>query len=307
MDEAANEQQCGSSPSFSPPSEVREPAREDSDLAERKPMRSLHALLRRQATYLIDRTLHAELEVLLAQHASITDAHGRPAYVRNGYQPPRDLLTNLGPVRIRIPKVRSRIERPVIFRSTVARPYLRRSRSTISAAPARFLHGLGMGDLHAAIGALMGAEAAALPGPVMRRLAQQWEDEHSRWLTQSLAPLKRISLWLDSLDADDVQPQGAGSVMVAVAIDESAREQILSIARDSSETEQSWAQLLRGLRCRGMPAPMRVHANGKAPRAIAAATAAVYPETRTITERIEEETSQGVASRRHTPDMTERG
>ena len=48
MDEAASEQQCGPSPSFSPPWEVREPAREDSDLAERKPMRSLHALLRKQ-------------------------------------------------------------------------------------------------------------------------------------------------------------------------------------------------------------------------------------------------------------------
>src|SRR5262245_56791527 len=74
------------------------------------PHRSVHALLRKQAAHLIDWTLHAELEILLAQHATVTDAHGRPAYVRNGYQPPRDLITNLGPVRIRIPKVRSRVD-----------------------------------------------------------------------------------------------------------------------------------------------------------------------------------------------------
>ena len=97
--------------------------------------RSVHALLRRQAAHLIDCTLHAELEILLARHASITDAQGRPAYVRNGYQPPRDLVTNLGPVTIRIPKVRSRIDRPVVFRSALARPYLRRTRSVMLLPP----------------------------------------------------------------------------------------------------------------------------------------------------------------------------
>jgi hypothetical protein len=186
-----------------------------------------------------------------------------------------------------MPKVRSRIDPPVIFRSAVARPYLRRSRSTINAAPARFLHGLIIGNLHAAIGALMGPEAAALPGPVIRKLAQRWKDEHGRWLTGSLAPLRHISLWLDSIDTEDAQPQQMSTVMLAVAIDQSAREQILSIVHGCRETEHTWAQLLRGLRLRGMPAPLRVHAHGKAPRAIAAAAATVYPETTTITERID--------------------
>jgi len=74
-------------------------------------------------------------------------------------------------------------------------------------------------------------------------------------------------------ERDQAAPRLVNAHLSAADV-ESAREQILSIARDSSETEQSWAQLLRGLRCRGMPAPIRVHANGKAPRAIAAATAA---------------------------------
>ena len=242
--------------------------------------RSLQALLLGHAGRLIDWTLHAELEILLGQHASLTDEHGRAAYVRNGYQPPRDLLTNLGPVRIRIPKVRSRIDRPVIFRSALARPYLRRARIGVDGAAARFLRGLGAGDLHAAIAALMGPEAAALPGPVIRRLFARWEREHNRWLAGSLAQLRRPALWLDSIDGDDDLAHGNRCVLVAVAIDESAGQKILSIVQGSCRSEEIWTHLLRGLRNRGMEAPLRVHASAHASSRVAPAMAIVYPQAR---------------------------
>ena len=262
------------------PSE-RHPERiiEDVASASGKPRRSLQALLRRQAEHLIDWTLHAEVEILLAKHASMTDAGGRPAYVRNGYQPPRDLLTNLGPVRIRIPKIRSRVDRPVIFRSGLARPYLRRARIRVEGAPAHFLRGLSAGDLHAAIGALMGPEAAALPVSVIRRLTERWEGEHGPWLTGPLARLSGISLWLDSIDGGEEPPYGVGAVVLAVAVDQSEREQILAVAHGVRETEQSWTQLLHGLRSRGMPAPLRLLFGSSARSAKAAAAARVYPET----------------------------
>ena len=264
---------------FSAAEQDRERLTENVESTAGVPHRSLHALLRKQAAHLIDWTLHAELEILLAQHASVTDARGRPAYVRNGYQPPRDLLTNLGPVRIRIPKVRSRVDRPVIFRSALARPYLRRARSAMHQAPAHFLRGLSTGDLHAAIRALMGPEAAALSVPVLRRLSERWDGEHRPWLSGTLARLQGSSLWLDSIDDGEDPPHGIGSVMLAVAIDASGREQILSVVQADSETEQSWVQLLHGLRSRGMPPPLKLllGSNGQVPKA--AATAMVYPET----------------------------
>ena len=282
MNAAASQQQHGSLRRLPVELGGPEPTHENIDVEEGGPNRSLDALLRKQAARLIDWTLHAELELLLARHASITDARGRPAYVRNGYQPPRALLTNLGPVTIRIPKVRSRIDRAMVFRSAVARPYLRRARSTLKGAPAHFLHGLSIGNMHAAIGALMGPEAAALPLPVLRKLWQRWNEEHKRWLTGSLAHYQRVSLWLESIEGADAPPFRAGSVMLAVAIDESASEQILAIVHASGETEHSWAQLLRGLRVRGMPAPQSMHAKGKASRTIVAAAAVVHPGTRVV-------------------------
>ena len=262
-----------------------------------RPDRSLRMLLRAQAARLIDWTLHAELQLLLARHASIADENGYPAYVRNGYQPPRELITNLGPVGIRIPKVRSRVDPRVVFRSALARPYLRRTRAAIDRAPARFLRALSSGDMHQAIAVLMGPEAAALPPPVIRRLTERWEREHKQWLTGSLLQLRGASLWLDSIEGDEDPAHAIGAVMLAVGIDASACEQILAVVHGARATRQSWMHLLLGLRSRGMPAPVRVHAKGRASAAIAAAAATVYPQAQLA----------DAAPAIHTPNMTRCG
>ena len=69
---------------------------------------ALTELLRRGARSLIEQAVEAELKMLLEQYANVTDLAGRQAVVRNGFLPERDILTGLGPVTVRIPKVRDR-------------------------------------------------------------------------------------------------------------------------------------------------------------------------------------------------------
>jgi putative transposase len=69
---------------------------------------SLTERLRRGARGLIEKAVEAELQLLLEQYANVPDLSGRQAVVRNGYLPERDILTGLGPVTVRIPKVRDR-------------------------------------------------------------------------------------------------------------------------------------------------------------------------------------------------------
>ena len=279
MNAAVNEQHCGASTCFAPEDRSIGSAFENIESAADETGRPLGALLCREAAHLIDWALQAELKLLLTRHASITDVRGRPAYVRNGYQPAREVLTNLGPVRIRVPKVRSRVERPVVFRSALVRPYLRRTRAVMHKAASRFLRALGTGDLHAAIGTIMGPEAAALPAPVIRRLTELWEKEHKQWLTGPLHQLRRASLWLDLIEDGDDPFADSGSVMLAVAIDESARQQILAVVHEVDVCERSWMRLLRSLRSRGMPPPLSLHHSGKASKEITTAAAMIYPET----------------------------
>lgn len=79
---------------------------------------SLTELLRQGARGLIEKAVEAELQGLLDQYENVTDLGGRQAVVRNGYLPERDLLTGLGPVPVRIPKVRDRSGRALLHKSS---------------------------------------------------------------------------------------------------------------------------------------------------------------------------------------------
>jgi putative transposase len=73
----------------------------------------LTALLRSGAQQLITQAVEAELQELLSQHSERRTDGGHAVVVRNGHLPERDLQTGLGPVTVRIPKVRSTTGAPV--------------------------------------------------------------------------------------------------------------------------------------------------------------------------------------------------
>jgi putative transposase len=56
---------------------------------------------------------------LLAQYAQSRSEAGTAGVVRNGYLPERELQTSLGPIPVKIPKVRSKTGEPVTFRSAL--------------------------------------------------------------------------------------------------------------------------------------------------------------------------------------------
>jgi putative transposase len=76
-------------------------------------------LWRRGARDLIEQAVEAELKQLLEQYSNVTDLAGRQAVVRNGFLPEREILTGLGPVAVRIPKVRDRSKSGIKFNSAV--------------------------------------------------------------------------------------------------------------------------------------------------------------------------------------------
>lgn len=83
-------------------------------------------MLREGAQRLVAQAVQAEFEDFLARFALARTEDGRAAVVRNGFQPEREVLTGLGPVRVRIPKARSRAEEPAVFHSRlIPRPSLR--------------------------------------------------------------------------------------------------------------------------------------------------------------------------------------
>ena len=117
----------------------------------------------------------------MGEHAEKRDAQGRAAVVRNGHLPEREVLTGIGPVAVRVPKVRSRTEEPVIFRSSLVPPYVRKAKSVEAALPWLYLRGISTGEMAEALSVLVGDEAKGLSAPVISRLKLKWQGEHRRW------------------------------------------------------------------------------------------------------------------------------
>ena len=99
----------------------------------------LTELLRSGARQLLQQAIEAEVQELLAAHSGRTLGDGRAGVVRNGHQPERDVQTGIGPVTVRIPKVRARTGEPVTFRSALVPPYVRKTRSLEAALPWLYL------------------------------------------------------------------------------------------------------------------------------------------------------------------------
>ena len=122
----------------------------------------LTELLRTGAERLIYQTVEAELLELLAEHAERRTVDGAAGVVRNGYLPERELQTGIGPVTVRIPKVRAKTGKPVTFRSALVPPYVRKTRSLEAALPWLYLKGISSGE--------MGEALKVLVGPVLGEL-----------------------------------------------------------------------------------------------------------------------------------------
>ena len=78
---------------------------------------ALSELLRAGAQQLIEQAVEAELQDYLSTMGARRDTQGRCAVVRNGHLPEREVLTGIGPVSVRVPKVRDRGGEGAVFHS----------------------------------------------------------------------------------------------------------------------------------------------------------------------------------------------
>ena len=239
----------------------------------------LTQLLRAGARDLIQAAVSEELGVFLEQQGGRRDAHGRLGVVRNGYQPSRELVTGIGPVAVRVPKVRDRAGGGAVFRSALVPPYVRRARSLDAALPWLYLKGVSTGDMSEALAALVGPEAAGLSAAVVSRLKARWSDEYDLWRKRSLAKERWVYLWADGIYSGLRAEDTRLCLLVIIGVNERGQKRFLAIEDGMRESTESWRALLRDLKARGLAAPAKL-AVGDGALGFWAALEEVYPATR---------------------------
>ena len=72
--------------------------------------------------------MEAEIENLLSQYSHMKDQGSLSQVVRNGYLPERSIQTGIGPIPVKVPRIRDRGGSGIKFTSSLVPPYLRRSK-----------------------------------------------------------------------------------------------------------------------------------------------------------------------------------
>jgi putative transposase len=240
---------------------------------------SLEELLRRGARDLIQRAVEAELQGLLEDVEDVRLLDGRRAVVRNGYLPGREILTAVGPVAVQVPKVRDRTGSGVKFNSALVPPYVRRSARVSAALPWLYLKGVSSGDLGEALEVLVGEAAKGLSPAALGRLKAQWSEEYQGWSRRSLEGKRYAYWWVDGIyttlrGADDPRL----CLLVVIGVTPDGTKEWVAIADGLRESTESWLDVLRELKERGLKSGPRL-AVGDGALGFWAAMEQVYPET----------------------------
>ena len=238
----------------------------------------LTELLRQGARELIQQAVEVELAEFMVSFESRRLPDGRGAVVRNGYQPERPIQTGIGPVTVRIPKVRAKDGRPVTFRSALVPPYVRKTRSLEAALPWLYLKGVSTGEMESALTALVGPEAKGLSASTVARLKQQWGEEYQAWRKSRLDRDRWVYLWVDGIYSGLRAEDAKLCALVVIGVNERGEKRFLAIEDGVRESTQSWREVLLGLKARGMNTPRLAVGDGA--MGFWAALDEVYSETR---------------------------
>jgi putative transposase len=226
----------------------------------------LDALAREGARRMLAAALEAEVDAYLAAYAAERDEHGRRLVVRNGHSREREILTAAGAVAVRTPRVDDRRVDPVTgqrarFRSQILPPWCRKSPKVAEVLPLLYLHGLSTGDFVAALEGFFGS-GAGLSAPVITRLIAAWQADYQAFCQRDLSDRDYVYCWADGVHFRVRLEQARLCCLVIVGVRADGTKELVALADGERESTDSWAELLRDCRRRGMRAPMVMVGDG---------------------------------------------
>jgi transposase-like protein len=216
----------------------------------------LTEVLRNGARALLAQAIGAEVAEFLAKHVDLKTATGLSRVVRHGHLPEREVMTGIGPVGVRQPRVRDRGAADdagrIRFTPAILPPYARRSRSLEVLIPILYLKGLSTGDFAEALAALLGKDAPGLSASTIARLREVWSDEHEHWRKRDLSAKHYVYVWADGIYLQARLEDAKQCILVIIGATPEGRKELLGFTDGARESAQDWRELLLDLKNRGL-------------------------------------------------------
>ena len=239
-------------------------------------------IVREGARRMLAAALEAEVGAYIAAHADQLDESGRRLVVRNGHAVPRQLLTSAGAVEVHAPRVNDkRVDEATgerkRFSSAILPAWCRKSPKITEVLPLLYLHGLSSQDFVPALEGFLGT-GAGLSAPTITRLTTQWQDEAKRFNDRDLSSVDYVYLWADGIHLNVRLDEEKLCLLVMIGVRVDGTKELVALTDGYRESTESWADLLRDCKRRGMRAP--VLAVGDGALGFWGALREVFPEAR---------------------------
>jgi len=214
-------------------------------------------VLRNGARALLAQAVEAEVADFFDTHAELKTADGHRRVVRHGHLPEREVMTGIGPVAVRQPRVRDReagAEDParIRFSPAILPPYARRSKSLEMLIPILYLKGISTGDFEEALAALLGKDAPGLSPSTIARLKEVWIDEHKRWNERDLSAKRYVYVWADGIHLQARLEDDAQCILVIIGATPEGKKELIGFTDGTRESAHDWRTLLLDLKRRGL-------------------------------------------------------
>ncbi len=226
----------------------------------------LDEIVREGARRMLAAALEAEVDAYIEAMAGELDERGRRRVVRNGHAEARTITTAAGGIEIEAPRVDDRRLDPdtgdrLRFRSAIVAPWCRKSPKVAEVLPLMYLHGMSSGDFSPALGEFFGS-AAGLSASVITRLTRQWQDERTAFAHRDLSAVDYVYVWADGIHFNVRLEEERLCALVIVGVRADGTKELVAIEDGFRESTESWSDVLRDLRRRGMRAPVLAVGDG---------------------------------------------
>ena len=242
----------------------------------------LDELAREGARRMLAEALRAEVDAYCERLAGECDEDGHRLVVRNGYHQPREVLTSAGAIEVTAPRVNDKRIDPDTgerqrFSSAILPPWARKTPQVAEVLPLLYLHGLSSGDFVPALGQFLGS-TKGLSASVITKLTETWQAEQHAFGQRDLSEVDYVYLWADGIHVNIRLEEAKLCLLVMIGVRVDGRKELVALADGYRESTESWADLLRDCKRRGMRAP--VLAVGDGALGFWGALREVFPETR---------------------------
>jgi transposase-like protein len=242
----------------------------------------LDEIVRDGARQMLAAALQAEVAAYVEAHADELDEHGRRLVVRNGSCQSREVTTAAGAVPVRAPRVNDKRTDEATgqrrrFSSAILPAWSRKSPRVAEVLPLLYLHGLSTSDFAPALEQFLGSDAG-LSAATITRLTTQWQGEAAAFNTRPLAESDYVYMWVDGIHLKVRLQQDKVCLLVMIGVRADGTKELIALDDGHRESTESWADLLRSCKRRGMRAP--VLAVGDGALGFWAAVREVFPQTR---------------------------